>query len=289
MNAYFAPAKLNLFLHVVGRRADGYHLLESVFQLLDFGDSLEISARADGVIRRANDVPGVPEADDLIVRAAHALKAATGASQGAEIAVTKRIPMGGGLGGGSSDAASVLLALNRLWDLRLARAQLMAIGLKLGADVPFFLYGRNAFAAGIGEELTALELPQRWFVVLKPAVSVPTIEIFRAPDLTRDTKSVKIVDFPADGWSFPQNCFANDLQPVALGKYPAVARAVEWLQGHDDRAEITARMTGSGACVFSAFASESEARRVYAERPAELGGFVARGLARHPLVDYAAD
>jgi len=287
--SYFAPAKLNLFLHVVGRRADGYHLLESVFQLLDFGDDISIAVRGDGVIRRGSDIPGVPESEDLVIRAAQALKAASGTSLGAEIGVTKRIPMGGGLGGGSSDAATVLLALNRLWNLRLNRAQLMAIGVKLGADVPFFLYGQNAFAAGIGEQLQALDLPPRWFVVLKPPAAVPTVEIFRAPDLTRDTKSVKIADFPAGEWSFPQTRFANDLQPVAFDRYPVVAQAAQWLAQHDAAAAITARMTGSGACVFSAFATEQEARRVYVERPARYEGFVARSLHRHPLADCAED
>ena len=289
MQTYFAPAKLNLFLHVVGRRADGYHLLESVFQLLDFGDTLSIQARADGAIRRVTEIPGVPEQEDLVIRAAQALRAATGSTQGAEIGIEKRIPMGGGLGGGSSDAATVLLALNRLWELHLTRQQLMDIGLQLGADVPFFIYGRNAFAAGVGERLSALDLPPRWFVVLKPAAAIPTVEIFRSPDLTRDTKSVKILDFPADGWSFPRSGFANDLQAVAFGKYPVVAQAAAWLKGHDEKAVISTRMTGSGACVFSAFASEEEARRVYAERPAQLGGFVASSMARHPLFDYAAD
>jgi 4-diphosphocytidyl-2-C-methyl-D-erythritol kinase len=289
MTSYFAPAKVNLFLHVVGRRADGYHLLESVFQLLDFGDRIEIAPRADGVVRRVTDIPGVPHEEDLVIRAARALQAATGCARGADIGVTKRLPMGGGLGGGSSDAATVLLALNRLWSLGLDRAKLMAIGLKLGADVPFFLFGRNAFAAGIGEQLQAVDLPSRWFVVLKPPASVPTVEIFRAPDLTRNTNSVKIADFPAGEWSFPQTRFANDLQPVAFDRYPVVAQAARWLAQHDAIAAITARMTGSGACVFSAFANEDMARRVYAERPAQYAGFVARDLQRHPLADYAED
>jgi len=289
MTSYFAPAKLNLFLHVVGRRADGYHLLESVFQLLDYGDKLEIEVRADGAISRLGEVPGVAPTDDLAIRAAQALKAASGTALGADIRVSKTIPMGGGLGGGSSDAASVLLALNRLWDLRLARAELMGIGVKLGADVPFFIYGRNAFAAGIGEQLTEVELPCRWFVVLKPPVAVPTVEIFRSQELTRNTKSVKIVDFPAGGWSFTQEHYANDLQPVAGSRYPAVAQAVSWLKNHDGRAAITARMTGSGACVFAAFAEQSMAREVFAARPAGLDGFVSKSLARHPLADFARD
>lgn len=287
MTFFFAPAKLNLFLHVVGRRADGYHLLESVFQLLDFGDALEISARADGVIRRAADLPGVPEEEDLTVRAARALKAATGCALGAEIAVQKRIPMGGGLGGGSSDAASVLLALNDLWKLGLTRTKLMEIGVKLGADVPFFIFGQNAFVSGIGEQLQPIELPSRWFVVLKPPVSVPTAEIFRDQNLTRNTKSVKMLDFPAGEWSFPQKQYGNDLQPVAVARYPAVAQALGWLAAYDSQARITARMTGSGACVFAAFDDESKAREICGAAPRECMGFVARGLARHPLAGLA--
>jgi 4-diphosphocytidyl-2-C-methyl-D-erythritol kinase len=289
MQTYPAPAKVNLFLHVVGRRDDGYHLLESAFQLLDFGDSLAIGLAADGEIRRIGEVPGVAEADDLAVRAAHALKQAAGVREGAEIALSKRIPLGGGLGGGSSDAATVLLALNRLWGLSYTRAQLAAVGIKLGADVPFFLFGRSAYAAGIGEQLTEVPLPQRWFVVLAPRAQVPTAEIFRAPELTRNTKSVKIEDFSADEWSFPRSRYANDLEAVAGARYPAVARAALWLKGHDGAAQVTARMTGSGACVFAAFGSEIEARRVFAGRPADVGGFVAKSLARHPLLAYAPD
>jgi 4-diphosphocytidyl-2-C-methyl-D-erythritol kinase len=223
------------------------------------------------------------------MRAAHALKQASGSRQGAEIGIAKRIPMGGGLGGGSSDAATVLLALNHLWGLSLSRAQLAAIGVKLGADVPFFLFGRAAFAAGIGEQLTELALPERWFVVLQPPAQVPTAEIFRAPELTRNTKSVKIADFSTDEWSFPRNRYANDLEAVAGARYPAVARAALWLKSHDGAAGVTARMTGSGACVFAAFGSESEADRVFAGRPADVGGFVAKSLARHPLAAYAPD
>lgn len=287
MPAYFAPAKVNLFLHVVGRRADGYHLLESVFQLLDFGDTLEIGTRADGVVRRINQVPGVAPADDLAVRAALALQQAAGTGQGADIEVTKRIPMGGGLGGGSSDAASVLLALNRLWNLGLNRQQLARIGVKLGADVPFFIFGQSAFVTGIGEQMAPLDLPERWFVVLQPQAQVPTVEIFRSPDLTRNTNSVKIADFSTGDFSFPREHYANDLEAVAGLQYPAVAEAVRWLRNHAAHASVTARMTGSGACVFAAFASADEAAAVYARRPAELGGFVAKSLARHPLHDLA--
>ena len=238
MDAFFAPAKLNLFLHVTGRRADGYHLLETVFQLIDFGDTVRLAVRSDGGIRRVNALAGIPEADDLTVRAAQLLKTETGCALGVDIEIEKRIPIGGGLGGGSSDAATVLLALNRLWNLGLARARLMELGLKLGADVPFFIFGGNAFATGVGEELQALELPSHSFVVLKPQVDVPTAAIFRSPDLTRNAKSVKIADFPtgvivgrlADGQTgvsvgvsaFAAPAFRNDLEAVAKAQFPAV-------------------------------------------------------------------
>ena len=288
--SFFAPAKLNLFLHVLGRRADGYHLLESVLQLIDFGDNVHITVRDDGVIRRTGALAGVPEADDLVVRAARALKDASRTPLGADLAVEKRIPQGGGLGGGSSDAATVLLALNRLWGLDLPRADLALLGLVLGADVPFFIGGRNAFASGVGEQLTPVDLPSRWFVVLTPPCLVPTAEIFRSPDLTRNTKSVKMEDFSAGiASSFPERLFRNDLQPVACAAFAPVADAVKWLRGYDARAVIAARMTGSGACVFAAFATEAVARQVLRECPAGVAGFVAPGLSVHPLAGFARD
>lgn len=287
VHTFAAPAKLNLFLHVVGRRADGYHLLETVFQLLDYGDALEIGVRGDGQIRRASELAGVPESVDLVVRAARALKDATGVALGAEISVVKRIPIGGGLGGGSSDAATVLLALNRLWRLDLPRAALARIGLALGADVPFFIFGRNAFARGIGEELLAVDLPVRWYAVLVPPVQVPTAVIFRSPELTRNSKSVKIADFSAGAWCFPGGQFRNDLEPVACAEYEEVARSLRWLRNFDAKAAISARMSGSGACVFAAFGSREEAEAVVAGCPADCRGFVARGLEAHPLLDCA--
>ncbi len=287
--SFVAPAKINLFLHVVGRRADGYHLLESVFQLLDFGDTLDIAVRSDGVLRRVLDLPGVAAEDDLVMRAAQLLKRHGGTTLGADLALTKRIPIGGGLGGGSSDAATTLLALNRLWGLRLPRAELARLGLTLGADVPFFIFGRNAFARGIGEKLVPVELPTRWYVVLVPPCSVQTAAIFRSPDLTRNSKSVKIEDFPAGGWSFPVSKFRNDLEPVVCAQFPAVGRALSWLGGFDPGALNAARMSGSGACVFAAFDSRDKAHAVLAQKPADCGGFVASGLARHPLMDFAGD
>ena len=284
---FFAPAKLNLFLHVVGRRADGYHLLESVFQLLDYGDGIDIRVRDDGEIRRANDLAGVSVTDDLAVRAALLLRRSSGTPLGADLGIEKRIPMGGGLGGGSSDAATVLLALNRLWRLDLARSDLARIGLALGADVPFFIGGQSAFARGVGEMLEPVDLPRRWYVVLIPACQVPTAGIFGAPELTRNTKSVKMADFSVGAWAFPKAAFRNDLEAVACARYPAVGRALEWLRGFDDAASITARMSGSGACVFSAFGSSVEAQAVLAQLPSDCGGFVAVGLNAHPLVDFA--
>ena len=288
--SFFAPAKLNLFLHVRGRREDGYHLLESVLQLIGFGDDVHITVRDDGVIRRTGAMPGVPEADDLVVRAARALKDASRSPLGADLAVEKRIPQGGGLGGGSSDAATVLLALNWLWGLDLPRADLARLGLALGADVPFFIGGCNAFASGIGEHLTPVDLPSRWFLVLTPSCQVPTAEIFRSPELTRNSKSVKMEDFSAGiVSSFPEHLFRNDLQSVACAAFAPVADAVRWLRGYDARAVIAARMTGSGACVFAAFATEAAARQVLRECPAGVTGFVAPGLSAHPLAGFARD
>ncbi len=282
VNWYPAPAKLNLFLHVLGRRSDGYHDLQTVFRLIERADEVGISARSDGVIRRTNEIPGVDSQSDLCLRAARALRetavarAAGAAMLGADIALEKRLPIGGGLGGGSSDAATVLLALNRLWDLRLTRSELMALGLKLGADVPVFLFGTSALGEGVGERLAALRLPPAWYLVLTPQVSVSTKEIFSSVALTRDTKPLKIPPFlPGLG--------KNDLQPVATALYPEIAAHLDWLSKHGD-----ARMTGSGACVFAEFGTEAEARAVEARLPGSMRGFVARGLDRHPLRDWTA-
>lgn len=273
-----APAKLNLFLHVVGRRSDGYHLLQSVFQLIDLCDVLHFDLRDDARIIRLTDVPGVPAESDLIVRAALLLKAHAAANgrsvPGVDIGIDKHIPMGGGLGGGSSDAATTLLALNHLWQLGLSRAELMQLGVTLGADVPFFLLGQNAFVEGIGEQLTAVNTADCWFVVIHPGVAVPTPAIFGAPELTRDTKVVKIADFSASHAGFGK----NDLQAVAVQAFPAVADALQWLSHHGE-----ARMTGSGACVFGRFASEPEARTVLQSIPASWRGWAVRALQRHPL------
>jgi 4-diphosphocytidyl-2-C-methyl-D-erythritol kinase len=271
-----APAKLNLFLHVTGRRPDGYHLLQTVFQLLDHGDTLDFDVREDGKIRRTTDVPGVPEESDLIVRAARLLAARFPERRlGADIAITKRLPMGGGLGGGSSDAATTLMALNQLWKTGLARTELMALGLQLGADVPFFIFGTNAFAEGVGEELQAVETPETWYVVLEPGVAVPTAAIFTAPDLTRDTKPVIITDFLAAKIGFGR----NDLQGVACKLFPPVAEALKWLGQYGE-----ARMTGSGACVFCDVGDEDHADAVLSKLPSRWNAWKARSLSRHPMM-----
>jgi 4-diphosphocytidyl-2-C-methyl-D-erythritol kinase len=276
-----APAKLNLFLHVVGRRPDGYHLLQTLFRFIDLHDTLHFSLREDGVVRRTNVVEGVEEERDLCVRAARLLKNETGCGLGADIAVEKRIPMGGGLGGGSSDAATTLIALNRLWSLGLSRSRLMQLGLRLGADVPVFIFGENAFAEGVGEELQAYPLDEAWYVVLFPPVHVPTAEIFARPELTRDTVSITMRALPK--WQSEQQLH-NDLQPVVCGIYPEVGRYITWLNNFGK-----AMMTGSGACVFAEFASRSQAEAVLQQLPYGMRGVVAQGLARHPLHDWVLD
>lgn len=275
--SYPAPAKLNLFLHVVGRRADGYHLLQTVFRFIDYGDTLFFRPRDDGAILRVTELPGVPAEQDLVVRAARLLQQSAGVTQGVEIGMDKRLPLGGGLGGGSSDAATTLLALNRLWGVNHSRERLMALGLQLGADVPIFVFGRNALAEGVGERFTPVELPPAWYVVLTPPEQVPTAAIFAAPELTRNTLPVKISPFSAGRVCREGH---NDLEPVVVRRYPRVAAHLGWLKMHGD-----ARMTGSGACVFAGFDTEQEARDVLAARPAEMQGFVAQGLERHPLCD----
>jgi len=268
---YAAPAKLNLFLHVIGRRADGYHLLQTAFRFIDYGDELGFSVRNDGVVRRVTEFAGVPAEADLCVRAARLLKDRARSRHGVDIELVKKLPRGGGLGGGSSDAATTLIVLNRLWQTGLSRAQLQELALELGADVPVFVFGRSAFAEGVGERLAALQLPPAWYLVLVPETAVSTAEIFSAPELTRNTNAITIAAF-----SVGQG--RNDLEPVVCRRYPPVARHLEWLRQRGD-----ARMTGSGACVFCGFETEAQAQRVLSELPADMRGFVARGLDRHPL------
>jgi len=272
-----APAKINLFLHVVGRRPDGYHLLQTVFRFLDHGDSLRFAPRADGQIVPTSLLPGVTAAQDLTVRAALALQAASGIEQGVSITLDKRLPLGGGLGGGSSDAATTLLALNHLWGCRLSRADLQAIGLKLGADVPVFIHGHSAFGEGVGEQLTDVLPAPAWYLVLTPAVAVSTAEIFSAPELRRDTPAIR-----PDAWH--SGFGGNDLEAVTCGRYPEVARHLEWLRTLV-AAGLAARsaMSGSGACCFAEFGDETAARAGLAGLPPDMRGFVACGLDQHPL------
>jgi 4-diphosphocytidyl-2-C-methyl-D-erythritol kinase len=272
-----APAKLNLFLHVIGRRADGYHNLQTAFRLIDMGDTLRFTARADGDATLRRPLPGVAPERDLCLRAAALLKRATGHRGGVEIDLDKRIPAGGGLGGGSSDAATTLVVLNHLWRLGLKRGELQRLALELGADVPVFVFGENAFAEGVGEQLTPLALPAAWYLVLVPAVEVPTAAVFAAPELTRETKPIKITAF-FDG--LKQRALHNDLEPVVSKRYPEVARHLAWLKQHGD-----ARMSGSGACVFAEFSTESAAQAAHSQLPPAMRGFVARGLGRHPLYE----
>ena len=282
-----APAKLNLFLHVTGRRADGYHILQTLFRFIDLHDTLHFSLREDGVVYRTNAVEGVPEEQDLVVRAARLLQNETGCRLGVDITVEKRIPMGGGLGGGSSDAATTLIALNRLWSLGLPRTRLMQLGLRLGADVPVFVFGENAFAEGVGEQLQACPLPEAWYVVLFPPVHVPTAQIFTHPELTRDTVSITmraLLERELPEQELCKQQLHNDLQSVACKLYPEVARYIAWLDKFGK-----AMMTGSGACVFAEFASRSQAEGVIKQLPQQMRGIVARGLARHPLHDWMLD
>ncbi len=275
-----APAKLNLFLHVVGRRPDGFHLLQTLFRFIDLHDTLHFTLREDGAVHRSNAVEGVAEDQDLCVRAARLLRDETGCKLGVDIAVEKRIPMGGGLGGGSSDAATTLIALNRLWSLDLPRERLMQFGLRLGADVPVFVFGENAFAEGVGEQLQAISLPEAWYVVLFPPVHVPTAQIFTHPELTRDTVSITMRALSELRLQDGQQ-LRNDLQSVVCKLYPEVARHIAWLGNFGQAA-----MTGSGACVFAEFASRDQAEAVMRQLPHDMRGVVAQGLARHPLHDW---
>ena len=267
-----APAKLNLFLHVVGRRADGYHLLQTAFQLLDWGDEVRLRVRDDGEIRRIDPLPGVPDDLDLGVRAAHALKRATGCRLGADIAIDKRVPIGGGLGGGSSDAATVLLALNSLWGTALDEDALADIAIGLGADVPVFVRGTSAWAEGIGERLTGLDLPERWYVVVDPGVPVPTRELFQVPELTRNSPQLTIPLFVS---GVPTG---NAFQPVVRERFPAVAAALEWLGRHGE-----ARLSGSGGAVFAAVESRETGEALLRDIPGGFRGWVVRGVNESPL------
>lgn len=267
-----APAKLNLMLHVTGQRADGYHELQTVFQLVDLCDELFFETDSSGQIQRLEGPADVPPEQDLVVRAALRLRQQAGpGTAGARVRVRKRIPMGGGLGGGSSDAATTLVALNRLWHLGLKIDEIAAIGLELGADVPVFVHGCNAWAEGVGERLTPVELPPRWFLILHPGVHVATRDVFQAPELTRNSPLTTIRGFFDSGGR-------NDCEPVVRQRFPAVAEALDWLSRF-----APARLTGTGSCIFASFERAADAERIAARVPDAWRSFVARGLDRSPL------
>lgn len=268
-----APAKLNLFLHVTGRRADGYHELQTLFHLVDLADTITIRLREDGAIERPEGPAGVPAESDLTVRAARALKDASGTRLGAELRVLKRIPEGGGLGGGSSDAATTLLALNHLWGCGLTPADLAALGVQLGADVPVFIGGFSAWGEGIGERLTPVELPERWYLIVHPGCAVSTREVFQSPELTRNSPLITIRAFFESGGR-------NDCEPVVRRMLPEVGEALDWLGRF-----APARLTGTGSCVFAAFESAVEAERLAGRVPDRWKSTVARGLNASPVLE----
>jgi len=271
LSEFPAPAKLNLFLHVLGRRPDGYHELQTVFRLIDRSDRIHITARQDGELSFSGPLGD----DNLCLRAARLLKQESHSRLGADITLAKKLPVAAGLGGGSSDAATVLLALNRVWTLQLGRARLQELGARLGADVPFFVFGRSALGEGIGERLSALELKPAWYLVLAPQVAVSTKEIF-ARALTGESKRLTIPRFFSGRGR-------NDLEALVTARYPEVAAQLAWLRVRCPQA----RMTGSGACVFAEFDTETEARAIQSQMPHGMDGFVAQGLDRHPLYDWA--
>lgn len=277
-----APAKINLFLHVTGRRADGYHTLQTAFRLLDHGDWLDFHLREDGQIRRINEIPGVPAEQDLVVRAARLLQTRTGCKLGADIAIEKNLPMGGGLGGGSSDAATTLIALNRLWNTDTSRQELQEWSLELGADVPFFIFGQSAIAEGVGEALQVLPLPDAWYVVIEPPVSVPTIEIFRAKGLTRNTPICRITGSAVSNvLQQIRDTTRNDLQSVASGLYPEIQEALDALANFG-----ASRMSGSGSCVFLECSSQQQAEAARDALKPDWKVWCASGMNEHPLKDW---
>ena len=268
-----APAKLNLFLYITGRRNDGYHNLQTVFQLLDYSDELAFYVRDDGEITRPVGPDAVSPEQDLTVQAARRLQQQASITHGVDIYIDKKLPMGGGLGGGSSDAATTLVALNQLWQCGLSTEELAEIGGSLGADVPVFIHGHSAWAEGIGEHLTILELPERWFLVLRPSVEVNTATVFTAPELTRDCKPITIADFLEAG-------AGNVFEPVVRTRYPQVAETLDWLSQY-----APARLTGTGSCVFASFSNRQKAEQILALLPDALEGFIAQGVSRSPLLN----
>lgn len=268
------PAKLNLFLHITGQRANGYHDLQTVFQLLDYGDEINLESNTSGELRLSPTIEGLADEDNLIYRAAKLLQKETGCTLGANIHLDKRLPMGGGIGGGSSDAASTLVGLNHLWDTQQDTHQLAELGRQLGADVPVFVRGRSAWAEGIGEKLSPIDLPERWYLVLAPPCHVSTVEIFSHKDLTRDTLAITVAAFLERGGK-------NDCQPLVETLFPQVRDAVEWLNKFGP-----AQLTGTGACVFAPFSSKIAAQAILAKRPKHLFGFIAKGVNYSPLHQY---
>ena len=266
-----APAKLNLFLHITGRRSDGYHTLQSLFQFLDHGDRLDFTLTEAATVQLLDPLPGVAPEQDLTVRAARLLQQHADVSRGVEIRLDKRLPLGGGLGGGSSDAATTLVVLNRLWQVGLGEDELAELGLRLGADVPVFVRGRAAWAEGVGERLTPVEVPEPWYLVLVPPVSVSTAAVFQHPELTRDSRPITIPDFLA-GRS------RNDCEAIVRRLHPGIAAALDWLNGRTQ-----ARLTGTGACVFGAFADRAAALAAQQAMPTGWEGFIARGCNCSPL------
>lgn len=271
-----APAKLNLFLRITGRRADGYHNLQTLFQMLDYGDRLDFRLRRDGAVNLQPELTAIPEKDNLVNRAARSLQTATGCLLGADIRLDKRLPRGGGVGGGSSDAATTLLALNRLWQLNLSLAELAAIGLELGADIPVFVHGHSAWAEGVGEQLSPIDLEPNWFLVVAPNCQVSTAQVFAHEQLTRHSVPITIRAFREQG-------SGNDCQPVVEDLYPGVKKARMWLDKY-----APAQMTGTGACLFARFETELAARAVLRQIPAAWQGFVARGVNRSPVHELLA-
>ena len=266
-----APAKLNLFLHITGQRADGYHLLQTLFIFLDYADQISLTRREDGVIQRINMIADVPAEMDLVVKAARLLQRYTQKTLGVDILVDKYIPMGGGLGGGSSDAATVLVGLNQLWQCGLSVDELAALGLQLGADVPVFIHGQAAWAEGVGEQLTPVDLDLGWYIVIHPKVHVPTRELFLEKSLTRNCVPIKLAAFHGGET-------INVFQPVVETKFPEVAKAIAWLSGYTD-----ARLTGSGSCIFGSVNSKSDGLAILDDLPKDWFGFVAQGLIQSPL------
>jgi 4-diphosphocytidyl-2-C-methyl-D-erythritol kinase len=277
MNSWPAPAKINLFLHILGRRDDGYHNLQTAFQFIDYSDALHFDVNDSGKINLQSNYSNVVQNDDLIMRAASMLQEHVGTKSGVDIIIEKKLPMGGGLGGGSSNAATTLVALNHLWGLKLSQDQLASLGLRLGADVPVFVAGKAAWAEGVGEHLQPIEVPEKWYLVVNPGVQVPTAEIFNTADLTRDTPPITIRDFLA-------GMGHNDCEVVVRNQHPEVSQVIDWMRKYS-----SAMMTGTGACVFSGFAQKEQARQLYAELPAKWSGFIAKGVNESPLLDRLAE